>query len=259
MLPFYFGISDKRLYGVYHEASGNEFRDEAILICYSSFHEYMRTHWFFKLLCDKLAARGFHCLRFDYMGTGDSSGSLLQADMDTWVKNIEVAVDELKALSGCSRVSVIGVRLGAMLAAIASREISIEKLILWDPVLDGAVYYEEMKNLHNEMICDSRRFKSLPSSINDDGAKSQVLGYEVSENFVTSLIKSKIEPSEVESHDLFFITEIKSKIFGSECDHKENCKSMVSGVKAGWNSLAEMEQMFFSEKLNKLIIDTVCE
>ena len=66
-----------------------------------------------------LAASGWDTLRFDYYGTGDSAGDLIEANLGGWEKDIEWAIEEARATSGANRVALIGLRLGANLAASA--------------------------------------------------------------------------------------------------------------------------------------------
>lgn len=102
-------------------------------------------------LARSLASKGFHTLRFDLPGTGDSSGSALDQQLiAAWIQSIGDAVSELKASAGLTEVSVLGVRLGAMLAlAAASRGAQIEKLILWGASATGRSLLRELRAFRN--------------------------------------------------------------------------------------------------------------
>ena len=254
MFPFFFGSANKSLYGVHHEASGDEFRDEAVLFCYPVSHEYMRTHWFLKQLSEKLSSRGFHCLRFDYIGTGDSSGDFIEADTSEWVKNIVLASDELKEISGCSRVSIIGVRLGAMLGALASEQVRTERMILWDPVVDGQEYLSELEVLHKEMILDRGRFKHLP--VSKDQTIRQILGYQYNDKLFNSIAEIRIDFSQLIANKLYVVTEKNSRItLNNKETQSDNVQFVDSNTKSDWSSLDNMEKMFFSDGLSNAIID----
>jgi alpha-beta hydrolase superfamily lysophospholipase len=97
-------------------------------------------------LANMLSAAGYHVLRFDYFGTGDSAGEPLEADLAGWETDIETAIEELKDTSGASRVCLVGLRLGATLAArVAIRKNKqIDDLVLWDPVLSGPEYLDDV-------------------------------------------------------------------------------------------------------------------
>lgn len=99
------------------------------------------THWAMRRLASLLSQRGFHVLRFDYSCTGDSAGDSADAQLVDWRRDIATAVAELKDIAGVSQVSIIGLRLGASLAAIATTEgLAIRDLILWEPVIKGESY-----------------------------------------------------------------------------------------------------------------------
>jgi pimeloyl-ACP methyl ester carboxylesterase len=149
--PFFFGESGRQLYGVYHAPRTRGGRDGAVLICPPFGQEYMRTHRALRQLALHLAKRGSHVLRFDYSGTGDSAGQGEDATIETWTQDIGTAIDELKDTSGVQRVSVVGLRLGAALAAtaLAGRD-DIVDLVLWDPVVSGPSYLEELFAMHRD-------------------------------------------------------------------------------------------------------------
>jgi pimeloyl-ACP methyl ester carboxylesterase len=89
--------------------------------------------------------KGYDVLRFDYRGTGDSSGEPEEFSANDWIDDIGTAADELRETANVSNVSLIGLRLGALLAAAAcSKFPGIDQLVLWDPVLSGAEYDAEL-------------------------------------------------------------------------------------------------------------------
>ena len=172
MTPFFFGDSSKQLYGVYHPPASQTYRDEAILICYPIGEEYIRTHRVLTQLTGRLTGLGFHVLRFDYYGSGNSAGSTGDGDVTQWVQDIKTALTELKDMSAVSRLSVIGIRFGAALAALASSETRINKLVLWDPVTDGKAYVQGMKKMQQALLEQhrhriNRSTEQMPHSPNE--------------------------------------------------------------------------------------------
>jgi len=109
--------------------------------------EYMRSHRAYRQLAMLLTKQGFPVMRFDYKGTGDSSGYVEEATLEGWLNDISVAVEELKGTAGVEKVHVVGLRLGALLASAACAEkITVGKLVLWDPIISGKAYDTELKN-----------------------------------------------------------------------------------------------------------------
>ena len=76
-------------------------------------------------------------LRFDYPGTGDSEGEVCDFSDTDWVASIGQAVEELKDMTGLSRVGLVGLRFGAALAVrSAEQRDDVDRVVLWDPTLD---------------------------------------------------------------------------------------------------------------------------
>lgn len=102
-------------------------------------------------LARNLALNGIPTLRFDLPGTGDSSGSALdQKLIPAWIQSIQAAAAELKAATGVHAVSILGVRLGAMLAlAAAAAGTQVESLILWGASATGHAVLRELEAFRN--------------------------------------------------------------------------------------------------------------
>jgi len=144
MKPFFFGSSANPLYGVYHPPDGNLTRKEGVLLLSAFGQEYMRAHRAYRQLANLLNKKGFPVLRFDYRGTGDSAGELEDIVLDDWRADIDAAAEELRHTAQVQSVSVVGLRLGALMGAWASEKVDIDRLCLWDPVISGTCYEEEL-------------------------------------------------------------------------------------------------------------------
>jgi uncharacterized protein len=146
MHAFYFGSGTRRLFGVYEPSRLARAKPQAALLCNPWGAEYLHAHKSLRQLAIRLAEAGVDTLRFDYFATGDSSGADGEGSLEDWRKDILMATDELRSLSGATRISLVGLRLGATLAAQASlgmRKV-VDKLVLWDPITDGGEYIEEL-------------------------------------------------------------------------------------------------------------------
>lgn len=150
--PFYFGDPQKQLYGIYHLPAIETKRDEGVMLCYPLPQEYMSYHWAFRQLGELLSNVGFHVLRFDYFGTGDSAGESTEVNIDQWKSDILTAADELKNKHKLKKISIIGLRFGATLAFQACTDgVKVDDLILWDPVLNGKRHIKELEQIRNEL------------------------------------------------------------------------------------------------------------
>jgi pimeloyl-ACP methyl ester carboxylesterase len=174
MKPLFFGESQKQLFGVYHPtANERASRGLAVLLCYPGIQEYNMTHWAFRKLGTSLARQGFPSLRFDYFATGDSMGATGDGGPDEWVRNIATAAQELKDLSGARAISVVGMRLGAALAARACAEgLAVKDLVYWDPVVRGKEYLRELRTLDAQQ----RLIRLVPEPVRGSPQPEQLLG-----------------------------------------------------------------------------------
>jgi pimeloyl-ACP methyl ester carboxylesterase/acyl carrier protein len=145
---FHFGEAPRRLYGILTRPALPR-RDEALLICQSWGIEYMRSHRALHLLAEQLAAAGFHVMRFDYHGTGDSAGDSTDAQVGQWLDDIRDAAQELRTRSGLKQVRLLGHRLGGLLAAAAQQRHGVAQgLLLWDPPANGAQWLQQQRDLN---------------------------------------------------------------------------------------------------------------
>jgi len=142
----YIGEGDDALFGWFHTADGVPVRDCVAVVCPPLGHEYVHSHRSVRYLADTLARAGVPALRFDYHGTGDSPGSDLDPGrVARWLADVRRAIDEARARSGRARVCLVGIRLGATLAALASAERAVDQLVLWGPAVSGRRYVREMQ------------------------------------------------------------------------------------------------------------------
>lgn len=149
MTPLYFGRPERRLFGIYTPASASARKTRAVVLCPPWGQEHLRAHRSMRQLALRLSAAGLHVLRFDYFGTGDSAGNMTEADLPGWEADIEMAVEEAMDMTGAQRVGLVGLRLGATLAArvCERRRRQVESLVLWDPVVDGSSFVDELMAL----------------------------------------------------------------------------------------------------------------
>jgi len=121
-------------------------RSCAVVICPPMGFEYTHSHRSLRHLAEAFAEKGFLAVRFDYHGCGNSPGDAFSAhQLRTWVADIRAVVREATLLAGSDAVAVVGLRLGALLSALAATEIDIDYLIAWSPVVSGRRYIREQQ------------------------------------------------------------------------------------------------------------------
>ncbi len=142
----FFGPAARPLFGWFHAPEGTA-RDTAVVLCPAIGWEGFATYRTIRVLAEALAAEGFPVMRFDYDGTGDSFGSDEDADrVPAWLNSVEASVLEVAARSGASTVALVGLQLGATLAAQVSQKIrNLAALVLWAPVTQGKQWVRQMR------------------------------------------------------------------------------------------------------------------
>ncbi len=150
MIPINFGPPQRQLFGLYYPSKTDASTALGIVLCNPFGQEAIRSHRFFRVLAERLARNGHAVLRFDYFGTGDSMGDDNDADIDGWAGDVHLAHDELVRRSGVKHVNWLGMRLGAAVAyrAAQSGPNVPNRLLLWDPVTDGAQYLAGLRDQH---------------------------------------------------------------------------------------------------------------
>jgi pimeloyl-ACP methyl ester carboxylesterase len=113
--------------------------------------QYWSAHGTLRALAERLARDGHTVLRLDYDGTGDSAGEQTDPDrVAAWRASVRAGAAELRAL-GCPRLTVVGLRLGAMLALLESRALGAAEVVAWSPPLSGRRHARALRLLGEAM------------------------------------------------------------------------------------------------------------
>lgn len=115
--------------------------------------EDMSTHRGWRALATELAGLGCPVLRVDLDGCGDSADLPVGADhWVAWRMSVGDAADALQRLSGIQHIVLVGLRLGALLAAqVAATRSDVRGLVLVAPVRSGKAYLKELRMLGGAM------------------------------------------------------------------------------------------------------------
>jgi alpha/beta superfamily hydrolase len=220
MEPFYFGEPAKLLFGIYHPPKNGISCDVGVVLCYPMGQEYIRSHRSFVRLAEFLSSAGFHVLRFDYYGCGDSGGDCYQGSIRQWVDDISTAVNELNSGYDLERICLVGLRLGGALAMMAGiNRGDIDSIVIWDPVINGAMYLSELIRLHNEWLRGSFAKTQLNHKHEDH---CEVLGFPMTDSMEEgltdiNLLTLKRKPA----NNVFIVTSnevMESKLLGEHLE-----------------------------------------
>lgn len=156
----------------------------AIIICNPVGFEFVRAFRTLRILAEELAAAGHIVLRFDYRTTGDSAGSELDEDrVEAFLASTREAIDLAAGVNGDGRVALIGLRLGATLAAKVADSVAVEQLVLWAPCDSGAIYLRE------QQIMAAAQKKKLSQS---DGNVVEVEGVDAGGFLITAAMQADL-------------------------------------------------------------------
>lgn len=113
--------------------------------------QYWTAHATVRAIAERLAGAGHTVLRLDYDGIGDSAGDQWDADrLAAWRASVATAAQELRAL-GCERLTVVGVRLGAMIALADGAALGVDEVVAWAPESSGKRYTRALRLLGDEL------------------------------------------------------------------------------------------------------------
>jgi len=145
--PIWFGPDERPLFGWVH-APDNGRSDGAVVLCPPLARELTSAHFAYRRLARALAAAGLTAVRFDYDGTGDSAGDDDDPDrLGAWLASVDEAI-ALARRTGAERVSLVGMRIGALLALRAGACNEVSAAVLWDPCSSGRRFLKEQRAMY---------------------------------------------------------------------------------------------------------------
>lgn len=145
----FFGPESLPLFGWLHGLTGAQ-QDVGVVLCSPWGREEVSAHHSLRQWALTLADAGWPCIRFDYVGEGDSAGDPLQdGGVDAWVQSVCTAADELKRRAGISKLCFLGVRSGVTMACLAAQgRDDVVGLVAVAPMVKGRSFVRELTALH---------------------------------------------------------------------------------------------------------------
>jgi exosortase A-associated hydrolase 2 len=199
--PFFFEGDAGALFGLLHEPSaGAPARTEAFVFCHPFAEEKLWTHRTYVTMARALAGRGYPVLRFDCRGNGDSDGAFPDFSLSGALDDVARAVDTVRARTGATAVSLLGLRLGGTVAALSAERLAgIARLVLWAPVVDGSRYMQEQLrvNLATQLAVykEIRQDRNALVADLQAGATVNIDGYQIAWPLFQQLSEIKLTAS----------------------------------------------------------------
>lgn len=257
MKQHFLGHPESPLFGVYHQPRRSEDRaaPRAAIICPPIGQEYNRTHWALRLLANQLTRKNIHVLRLDYHGIGDSSQSIEQIDeLEIWKQNIVEAINHLQQESHAETVMLIGQRMGGTLAAMVARErCDVNSLVLWEPVVDGKNYLDQLREMHTRML---DLWVCKMSTENNDSFE-EILGSRYSRKLLEAIETIRLNVDDIIQPQLIIDQQSKRDQFV----HSEpSLLKFVSTLRqSSWDRLKELETAYLRPEMTRDIVKLIDE
>jgi exosortase A-associated hydrolase 2 len=146
-------INGERIYTVLHIPEDTDV-ERGVVFVHPFAEEKLWSHRVHVKFARELAKQGYYVARFDMRGHGDSDGDFKDSKLEHHTGDIGAIINYLKNNHHINEVGLFGLRLGGTLALLyASQNGGIKNLILWDPVLNGERYMQEIlrSNLATQM------------------------------------------------------------------------------------------------------------
>ena len=192
-------------------------------------------------------------MRFDYPGCGDSGGSWEDCTVKDWVNSIVTAADELEALSQVSKITFLGIRLGASLLQEAPLDNYQNNLHIWlDPILDGAAYWKKLRKLQAKILKDENRFV-LSRHDYFYSHERECEGYTVSEPTLEQLKKLKLRNPTNLTNKFLLLYSHQEETYRKLTENNQQIELRKLAMPCHWNEPSLGEQQVTIPELAKVV------
>jgi exosortase A-associated hydrolase 2 len=215
--PVSFESGGVSLHGVLHRAENAR---GVFVFCHPFAEEKKCAHRVLVETARALCDHGYSALRFDYRGCGDSDGEFVEFAAAAWLEDIGKAIQFAQA----ERVPVglLGVRLGATLAALTAEEsvaageapgTGVEWLILWEPVIVGAQYVSQnlRRSQIKAMLTDKESFDAASVRAAHEGEVLDFDGYRVAQDARRQIEAMRLDTMQLAYPGSTFVLGISSR------------------------------------------------
>lgn len=136
--PFFFESNGRPCYAVCHAAAPDSHAASVVVHVHGLGVEQITLYRQETLAARAAASHGYPSLRYHSRGCGDSAGDSASITLSTLVEDARAAADEAKRRTGATRVIWLGVRFGAIVAALAAGgRTDTAGFVLWEPIAKG--------------------------------------------------------------------------------------------------------------------------
>jgi uncharacterized protein len=139
----------RTLRGMLHLPSALKRNGPGVVLFHGFTGDRTESHWMFVKCSRALAQAGFASLRFDFYGSGESSGDFREVTLRGEIADGRTAVAFLRAQEEIEpeRVGLLGLSLGGTVAAALAPSVNAKAVVLWSALAHTARLRELLKKL----------------------------------------------------------------------------------------------------------------
>ncbi len=182
--PLFFNGSSTRLFGVIHAPENDKAKKTGIVLVAPFAEEKLWSLRVFVNMARLLASKGYYVMRFDHSGHGDSEKEHGDISCEDILCDTRRACEVLKEKTGLDKTGLIGLRLGATVAAYAGEASETSFIVMWEPVINGSMYLQQClrSNVASQMMIYRQVLRTREKLMEDveNGMAVNIDGYMVS-------------------------------------------------------------------------------
>lgn len=191
---FFLPGSQGARFAIYHPPAADVAERGGVLYVPPFAEEMNKARRMVALQARRLAVAGFGVLIPDLYGCGDSAGDFAEARWEIWRDDLSRCRDWLLG-RGHHRLVLWGLRLGALLAAELAGDSTTQRLLLWQPVLDGERFLHQFLRLRltADRIKGGDKTMARLQEVLAAGQTLEVSGYELSPELATAMKQARLQ------------------------------------------------------------------
>ena len=169
-----------------------------------------------------------------------------------WTHNVAQAIDHLKKETSVNSVMLIGQRMGGLLAGLtAMSRPDVNSLVLWESVISGSDYLDELRNMHATML---DLWVCKMTTPNDDQFE-EILGSLYHRDLVQEIEQTNFDVARLVQPHLIVESPASERKFSS---HEPSIQRVIAANRDGaWGDLRELENAFLRPITTSTIVKTV--
>ncbi len=221
-----------------------------VLFCHGFTGNRIETRRLFVLLSRQLAQAGIASLRFDYRGSGESSGNFEAFTVREYIADAMQALQWLQknAKIDRKRIGVLGFSLGGCVASYLAGKVpkELKAIVLWAPVASGKAVFEQI--YHKRLTQHQYTLESRKPFVID------LEGFPVSSKFLRNLarlspvyqlmqVNCPVLICQGSTDDIVPVSQAEEYFHSLKRWHKQVQLYVINGATHSFNSLLHIKEL----------------